>query len=73
MLGAVGFLTFKGSGLIEKSFSVWSILIYAVYLSSLVVSALRFGSDIGSNLANGEALPGWALGGFKYGLYKTCV
>ena len=73
MLAAVGFLTFKGSGLIEKSFSVWSILIYLVYLSFLVVSVLRFGDDIGSNLASAERLPGWALGGFKYGLYNMCV
>jgi uncharacterized membrane protein YkvI len=73
MLGAVGFLTFKGSGLIEKSFSVWSILIYLVYISFLVVSVLRFGDDIGSSLASGETLPGWALGGFKYGLYNMCV
>jgi uncharacterized membrane protein YkvI len=73
MLGAVGFLTFKGSGLIEKSFSVWSILIYLVYISFLVVSVLRFGADIGASLARAEALSGWALGGFKYGLYNMCV
>ena len=73
MLGAVGFLTFKGSGLIEKSFSVWSIIIYVVYLAFLVVSALRFGHGIGANLVRGETLPGWALGAFKYGLYNMCV
>lgn len=73
MLGAVGFLTFKGSGLIEKSFSVWSIFIYLVYISFLLVSVMRFGADIGSNLADGEVLPGWVLGGFKYGLYNMCV
>ena len=73
MLGAVGFLTFKGSGLIEKSFSVWSILIYVVYLAFLVVSALRFGRGIGANLVSGETLPGWALAAFKYGLYNMCV
>ena len=73
MLGAVGFLTFKGSGLIERSFSVWSILIYVVYLSFLVVAVVRFGDGIRANLMTGEALPGWALGGFKYGLYNMCV
>jgi len=73
MLGAVGFLTFKGSGLIEKVFSAWSILIYLVYLSFLVISATRFGPDIGANLASGTSLSGWALGGFKYGLYNLCV
>jgi uncharacterized membrane protein YkvI len=73
MLAAVGFLTFKGSGLIEKSFSVWSILIYVVYLSFLVVSVVRFGADIRVTLESAETLPGWALGGFKYGLYNMCV
>ena len=73
MLVAVGFLTFKGSELIEKSFSAWSILIYLVYLAFLVVSVARFGDAIGTNLAGGEARPGWALGAFKYGLYNMCV
>ena len=65
MFVAVGFLTFKGSGLIEKSFSVWSILIYLVYISFLIVSVLRFGDEIGTNLTSGETIPRWALGGFK--------
>lgn len=73
MLAAVGLLTFKGSGLIEKSFSVWSIFIYLVYSTFLVVSVTRFGDDIGANLASGTPLPGWALAGFKYGLYNMCV
>jgi len=73
MLGAVGFLTFKGSGLIEKSFSVWSIVIYVVYLAFLAVSVIRFGEGIGSSLASRETVPGWAVGGFKYGLYNMCV
>lgn len=73
MLGAVGLLTFKGSGLIEKTFSVWSVFIYLVYLAFLIVATTRFGSDIGANLASSEPLPGWALAGFKYGLYNMCV
>lgn len=73
MLCAVGLLTFKGSGLIEKSFSIWSIFIYVVYLSFLVVSVLRFGDAIASNLGTGGSSPGWALGAFKYGLYNMCV
>ncbi len=73
MLVAVGFLTFKGTGLIEKSFSVWSIVIYVVYLAFLVVSAVRFGHGIGANLVSGEIVPGWALAAFKYGLYNMCV
>ena len=70
MLAGVGILTFKGTGLIEKSFSVWSIFIYVVYLMFMVTAVLRFGGDIRTNLASGEMLPGWAMGGFKYGLYN---
>jgi uncharacterized membrane protein YkvI len=73
MLVAVGFLTFEGSGLIEKSFSVWSTFIYVVYLLFLVAALVRFGGAIRANLATAEALPGWALGGFKYALYSLGV
>jgi uncharacterized membrane protein YkvI len=73
MLFAVGFLTFKGSGLIERTFSVWSIVIYLVYLVFLVVAVLRFGEDISANLSRGEILPGWGVAAFKYGLYNMCV
>ena len=73
MLCSVGFLTFKGSGLIEKSFSVWSIVIYVVYLLFLMVSVVRFGDQIQANLSSSQVHPGWMLGGFKYGLYNMCV
>jgi len=73
MFVAVGLLTFKGSGLIAKSFSVWSIFVYVVYALFLVVSLVRFGDLIKANLAGSEALPRWALGGFKYGLSSMCV
>jgi uncharacterized membrane protein YkvI len=73
MLAAVGFLTFKGSDLIERSFSVWSIFIYLVYAAFLVVAALRFGDGIRANLVHGETLPGWGVAAFKYGLYNLCV
>lgn len=73
MLAAVGFLTFRGSRLIEHSFSVWSIFIYAVYVGFLVVALVRFGNEIGAHIVSGEIRSGWALGGFKYGLYNVCV
>jgi uncharacterized membrane protein YkvI len=73
MLAAVGFLTFKGSALIEKSFSVWSTFIYIVYILFLVAALTSFGGDIRANLATGTVLPGWALGGFKYALYSLGV
>lgn len=73
MLVAIGFLTFKGSGVIEKFFSIWSLVIYGVYILFLIVALLKFGSLIRENLASAQILQGWAIGGFKYGLYNMCV
>lgn len=70
MFGAVGYLTFRGSGLIETFLSVWSFLLYGVYGMFLAVSLIKFGPEIQSQLSAGIALPGWPLGGFKYALYN---
>lgn len=70
---AIGFLTFKGSGLIARFLASWSIVLYAVYGIILVVALSKFGSDIQQNFAALEARPGWLLGGFKYALYNFCV
>lgn len=73
MLASVGFLTFKGSRLIAKFLSAWSILIYIVYALFLVVAILKFGPQIQKHLSSAVILPGWAMGGFMYGLYNMCV
>ncbi len=70
MLAAVGFLTFKGKGLIENFLSVWSIVLYLVYAAFFVVALVKFGPLIQKNFASGIILPNWALGGFKYALYN---
>jgi len=73
MLVAVGFLTFKGSGLIENFLSLWSLLLYAVYITFVVVAVIKFGPEIQNNFTAGTILPGWALGGFKYALYNLGI
>jgi uncharacterized membrane protein YkvI len=70
MLTAVGFLTFKGSGLIENFLSVWSMILYAVYAAFLVIGVMKFGPEIQKNFSEGIVRSGWALGGFKYALYN---
>jgi uncharacterized membrane protein YkvI len=70
MLAAVGFLTFKGKGLIENFLSVWSIVLYLVYAAFFVVAIIKFGPLIQKNFASGIIHPKWALGGFKYALYN---
>ena len=56
MLAAVGFLTFKGKGLIENFLSVWSIILYLVYAAFFVVALLKFGPMIQKNLSSGILL-----------------
>lgn len=73
MLAAIGFLTFKGSRLIERFLSGWSIVLYLVYIAFFVVALLKFGPGIQQNLSEAVALPKWALGGFKYALYNMGV
>jgi uncharacterized membrane protein YkvI len=73
MLAAVGFLTFKGSGLIEKFLSSWSIVLYVVYGLFLIAAVVKFGPEIQKNFSSGIALPKWPLGGFKYALYNMGI
>ncbi len=73
MLAAVGFLTFKGSSLIENFLSSWSILLYLVYGIFLVVALIKFGPAIQKSFESGVVQPKWALGGFKYALYNLGI
>jgi uncharacterized membrane protein YkvI len=73
MLASIGFLTFKGSGLLEKFLSGWSIFIYVVYGLFLIAAISKFGPEIKSHLYSGQMLPGWGLGGCKYALYNMGV
>ena len=73
ILCAIGFLTFKGSGLIEKFLSSWSIVLYIVYGLFLIVAVVKFGPEIQKNFSSGIALPKWPLGGFKYALYNMGI
>jgi uncharacterized membrane protein YkvI len=73
MLAGIGFLTFKGSGLIENFLSIWSILLYIVYAVFLVVCFIKFGPQIRESFAAGIIKPGWTLSGFKYALYNLGI
>lgn len=73
MLASIGFLTFKGAGLLEKFLSGWSIFIYLVYGLFLAAAIWKFGPEIKNHLSAGQILPGWGLGGFKYALYNMGV
>jgi len=73
ILISIGFLTFKGSGLIEKFLASWSIFLYVIYGVIFIVVLFKFFPLIQRNFATLEILPGWILGGFKYALYNLAV
>jgi uncharacterized membrane protein YkvI len=70
MLAAVGFLTFRGAGLMEKFFSIWSFILYAVYATLLVFTIVRFGPAIKQNFSVVSVEPGWIVAGSKYAFYN---
>lgn len=70
MFITVVFFTFRGSQIIEKFFSVWSILLYFVYAVFLIVALFKFGTNIQTKLWLNIILPNWAVSGFRYALYN---
>ena len=71
MMVSVGFLVLKGTALVEKFLSFWSLVLYAVYITFLVACLTKFGGDIQSGLALGEVKPGWFQGGIEYAAYNV--
>ncbi len=70
MLAAVGFLTFRGAGLMEKFFSIWSFILYATYAALLVLTVIRFGPEIKNNFKEAPVQSGWIVAGSKYAFYN---
>lgn len=60
------FLIIKGTEMIEKVLSMWSIVLYIVYILFLVVVFTKFGSNIVAEFSKGEVNGNWVLSGFQY-------
>ena len=68
IMACVGFLVFKGTAVIEKSFALWSFVLYAIYLVFLAWGLSQlFGDKPWPSL---EIKPGWFLAGVKYAGYN---
>lgn len=70
MLLIVGYLTFKGTRIIEKFLSFWSIFLYMVFALLLVSTLIKFGPAVKESLSNTQIEPGWAMSAFKYSFYN---
>lgn len=63
-------LVFWGSSLIERVFSVWSLLLYGFYLLMIVLVLRTESSDIIRNAVVGDPEAQWFLGGVRYAGYN---
>jgi len=67
LLIAIAFLVFEGTNVIEGVMSVWSLVLYAVYISIFVASMFAFGGQVGESFALPVDSDGWFLSGLRYG------
>jgi len=72
-LVCVAYLTYSGSKTIEVALSLWSYLLYAVFIVFLILGFTHFGEAISANFAAGTVKEGWQMGGFKYAFYNIAV
>jgi uncharacterized membrane protein YkvI len=70
---AVGGLVFGGNQAIERFFSAWSFVLYAVYVLFFVWCFRVLGDDIVANLGSVPAGRGWAWAGLSYAGYNLAV
>lgn len=72
-MALIGFLAFKGSALIARFLSSWSIVLYLAFGAFLCVSIIKFGPSIQDRFSDALILSSWTLGGLKYALYNIAV
>lgn len=73
MMAAVGFLVFRGTGLIEKFLASWSFVLYGVYVVFFAWCLVRFGGDIVSGLGSEPPGARWVVGGVSYAGYNLSL
>jgi uncharacterized membrane protein YkvI len=70
---SVGALVFGGNRTIERFFTLWSFVLYALYLVFFLWCFQRFGGTITANLTAEPAGSGWLWAGLSYAGYNLAV
>jgi uncharacterized membrane protein YkvI len=73
MMALVGFLTFRGTALIEGFLARWSFVLYAVYIIFVIWAFSRFGGAIVSSFSIENLGLRWITGGVRYAAYNLAV
>ncbi len=71
MLTAVVVLNFFGRNVVTRVLTVWSVALYAVFISFLLLVATRLTDAFSEGLANASSAEGWSTSGFQYLLYNV--
>ncbi|MDC1435986.1 hypothetical protein N8303_01845 [Gammaproteobacteria bacterium] len=69
----IGLLTFFGTKLIEKVLASWSLLLYAVYISFLILGFTKFSGAIESSFSLPAENTAWVGDGIKYASYNLAI
>lgn len=70
---AVGALVFGGNEVIERAFSLWSFVLYALYIVFFIWCFRALGGEISANLGAEPIGTGWAWAGLQYAGYNLAV
>ncbi|MDW3645610.1 MAG: hypothetical protein R8P61_00940 [Bacteroidia bacterium] len=73
MVTVVGYLVFKGSKLIEKALSTWSLVLYAAYLILIIAAVYKYGGTIAEQMGVSKPDAPWLTGGFQYAAYNLAA
>lgn len=70
---SVGALVFGGNAAIERFFSAWSFVLYALYAAFFVWCFRALGPEIAANMDAAPTGNGWAWAGVRYAGYNLAV
>ena len=66
MMVTIGVLVFFGTTVIERVLSLWSVVLYGVYVAFFIAHFEQFGSEISTALASDTVTSDWYVGGLRY-------
>jgi uncharacterized membrane protein YkvI len=73
IMATIGFLVFKGTGLIEKVLTGWSFVLYGIFTILFIWSLSVFSSEIMTSLNTIPVGKGWLVGGIDYASYNVAL
>jgi uncharacterized membrane protein YkvI len=73
LIVTIGLLTFFGTSLIERVLASWSLLLYVVYISFLILGFMKFGGAIKSGFSLPAENTAWVGDGIKYASYNLGI